>query len=261
MRFLSSSIISIVLFSFTGCGDSVSDFQLHEIDPRIIVEFELTNGLEVIDLNEEFTDDAGYRVRIVEARYLISDLQLESVNGSDIVLKEIELIDHREFDETITTPQWNKSYKFSVPPGEYTNLKFGLGVRSDLNTTDPTDLPNEDPLSLYGGMHWTWATMYKFVMFHAKIDTLGGSDLLHEVTFETGLDSLYRSGLSFPVNLSLESFDRDTIRLTVDWNTIFHGSDPIDLTIDNISHTFGSVEAAELAVRFTDNYVEAIELD
>ena len=122
-------------------------------------------------------------------------------------------------------------------------------------------MPNDDPLGLYAGMHWTWAAMFKFVVFHAKIDTLGGSDLLHEVTFETGLDSLYRDNLSYPVNLTLEAFDRDTVLLTIDWNEIFHGVEPIDLKKENISHTFGGVEAAKLAVRFTDNYVRAIELD
>lgn len=255
------SLTSIALLSWSGCRDTVPEFELHEVDPRIIVEFELTNGESNVALNEEFTDAAGYRVRITEAKYLISDLELKDVSGASERLREVELIDHKLFDESLDTPQWKNSYKFSVPPGEYTDLSFGLGVKPALNTSDPTTLPNEDPLSLYGGMHWTWATMYKFVVFHAKIDMSGGNDLTHEVTFETGLDSLYRENLSYPVNLTLEPFDRDTIRFTIDWNDIFHGNNPMDLKTENISHTFGSVEASKLAERFTDNYAAAIKKD
>ena len=110
-------------------------------------------------------------------------------------------------------------------------------------------------------MHWTWATMYRFIILEAKADTTGGENLIYNVLFHTGLDSLYRSNLNFEFDLEINDFERDTLHIDIDWNQLFYlGDDAIDLKKESVTHTTDTPEDFDLAQRFTNNFIDAISL-
>jgi len=257
-RFLTYVVLAISAIVLSGCKSSVPEFELVEIDPFIVIDFQFVNGEgEHVELNEQFTDLIGYRVDPLEFKYYLSNLTL-SGDAISHKMADIELVNHQKNDPNAEGPQWGSSFKYQVPAGQYNQLSFGLGVPADLNESDPANFASEHPLSVYSNMYWAWATMYRFVVIEAKIDTNGGSDVNQALAFHTGLDDLYRPFVEVPVDLDLKSFEKDTLVIEVDWNTMFHyGESPIHLKLQSVTHTTDTQEEFDLAERFTDNMIHA----
>lgn len=117
-------------------------------------------------------DGAVAGVRLTDLRLFVHDFRLLDRNGDEVPVELVErppwqgesvaLLDF----ETGAGPCRNGSREVNtsvhgvVAPGEYSGLRFRIGVPAALNHLDP--LQAAPPLNL-SSMHWHWQTGYKFL--------------------------------------------------------------------------------------------------
>lgn len=134
----------------------------------------------------------------------------------------------------------------AVAPHE---LRFGLGLPPEINHIDISAIPPNDPTGNNGGMYWTWASMYRFVLFEGHFDTdlTNTGPLPYNFSLHTGLDTCYRER-SIPINLQAGSDDTARITLQVDISRFFtNGTDTLNLTQGSSWH--GDVDNIGLGVK------------
>lgn len=252
------SFMSILI----GCRGNVPPFELVEQEPKVVLHFRILNGSSKVEMNESFDDLEGYKVHIQDLAFYISDVALLRTDG-EFALSEVELIDFMEFDTEGQPKIFGRSYSYLVPKGVYAGLTFNLGLPPNLNDSDPTTYPNDNPLSsFYSNMYWDWATKYRFIRFGTKIESKDEQNIDFNMQIHTGLDSLFRPSLTHMLMVEFDSFERDTIFIDIDWNELFHTGDSnqINLSDSIFTHGTGTPEDVEIAIRFTDNMARAFSV-
>jgi len=254
--------LMLVIALLIGACSDVPEFELVEQKPKVVVLFNLVNNGQSLRTGQEFTDAQGYRARLNKLRFYVSDMKLVDASGASQSLSDVELVDFEQSKESQAV-QFARAYSYIVAKGHYTGLVFSIGLDENLNASDPTTFPNDHPLSVYANTYWSWADMYKFIEMGAAVDTNGDASLDTDIEFHTGTNVLYRPGISCPVMLNLDAFEKDTLWVNIDWNKLFHPGGPNDIVFADapFTHTVDGPESLELATRFTDNFSAALAAD
>jgi len=111
-------------------------------------------------------------IALTDLRFYVHDLRLVTIGGSEVAVtlledplwqsNEVALLDFEDGSGACIngTGQTNTVVRGHVPEGDYSGIRFRIGVPEDLNHADP--LRAEAPLG-YSVMHWHWRTGYKFL--------------------------------------------------------------------------------------------------
>lgn len=168
-----------------------------------------------------YTNVLAQRVLVQQLRFFLADIRLVS-SGEGSLMKDADLFDLTEGP----VERW-----YRVDPGSYHHLHFGIGLPYDLNHTDPSDYPVNDPLGANNGMYWDWAALHKFLIISGHYDTLPGSGLPpFPFNIEPGFDTCYRE-TQLPVALEIGRDDTVELVLDMDLSRFFHNAtDTFDLT-------------------------------
>lgn len=195
----------------------------------------------------EHHDVLNHRVFVDALKLYLSDVKLKGPSGEEDIL-EIGLFNLTNGEGTTMAP---------VPAGTYGTLQFGLGVRPDLNSSDPSQYAAGHPLSVNNGTYWTWATGYRFVMFDGRFDTdpNGTGTVLPTFSIHSGKDACYTNvERPAPSPIHVEPGDTTDVYLNFAVDQFFYTTnDTIDISVDNQSHG----ENLPLALRFTDCFVQS----
>ena len=197
-----------------------------------------------------------------ELKYVISNIRLIKDDGTELPYNINNLdngatvIDHSKV-QTL-------DYKLTnIPVGEYKEIKFGLGVKTDLNKLDETRFPAF--YSQAGAndtkMHWEWGTGYRF----AKIEGFYGTDnktlSIHtgstvagkkddESSYKQGVDAYREITLKLPQTASV-SKKSPKITIDADFDKLLSGkTNTITLGAGNATP---SLHTAMEMVKFVDN--------
>lgn len=179
-----------------------------------------------------------------ELKYVISNIRLVKADGTEIPYYVNDL----DKGATVVNQAKPESWDFvltNVPAGEYRQLKFGLGVKQEINTVDQVRFP-----VFYGlagandtDMMWQWATGYRFT----KIEGFYGSDnkafQVHTgstlngksgkpETYTQGVDA-YRDILLDLTTSAVVGNNAPKIRIKADFDQLLSGKTKVALTADN----------------------------
>lgn len=244
--------LALALLLVAGCGnDSNNDDNSAKLDVTFRADY-AGQPLVMFDETYSYPDNMSLKLQLFQ--YYISDLALVRANGEIVPLSEIELI---KFGDDLTLQDAQNGYKLTfndIPTGEYSTLRFGLGVNPDLNATQPGNYSPTHPLS---DNYWSWALGYVFVKIEGNADTNGDGQFAEKLTYHVGADPLYRV-LEFtgPFNVSK---DGGAINLGVDLRKVLvRDNQFIDFRIpeDTQDHTND-----EVLYRFIwDNLAQAIQV-
>ena len=162
--------------------------------------------------------DGSTQLLITLFQFYISDLELVPINGGEVVqLSEIELV-------RWSTPSDPAQLKFDfsdVPAGSY-NVRFGLGVKPELNNMNPNEFPADYPLNEFE--FWNETARYVF----AKIE--GNANIENDGLFDTplvyhmGKDDFY-TVLTYPTTIEIGTNESNTIDFEVDILDMMSSSD------------------------------------
>ncbi|MBB4078904.1 hypothetical protein GGR28_001521 [Lewinella aquimaris] len=175
----------LLLFVLTACQDDDDPVSATE-EVELSLDFRADYAGQPLAIQSgTYTYPTGARLKVLLFQYYISDLELLPVGGGEAVrLTDIDLIRWMSASEPATT---TRSYR--VPAGEYRGLRFGLGVKPELNARNPSEFAADYVLN--EAEFWGPTTRYVF----AKIEA--NADLENDNTFDTGLsyhlgtDALY----------------------------------------------------------------------
>jgi len=194
-----------------------------------------------------------------ELKYVISNIRLVKVDGNEIPYnindldKGATVINHAK-------PQTLDYVLTNIPVGEYKQIKFGLGVKPELNTLDQVRFPK-----FYGEagandtkMHWEWGTGYRFGKIEGFYDTDDKELSIHtgstvegeEGAYTQGVDAYREITLTLP-NKAVIGSNVPKITIKADFDKLLSGkTNTIELGAGNATP---SVHTAANMVLFVDN--------
>lgn len=205
-------------------------------------------GGTAVVLNNIYSDVKGYRYMPTLFKLYLSNISFIKDDGSEVFVKDAELLD---LGNSLNGEAETRTYDLVL--GDYTGIRFWLGVDSTMNATDPASYPSTDPLSLYTGTYWDWNTGYRFLMFEGVYDTVpNGTGALYNgnsFTYHTGTNALYieadLSNAQQTFSL-IEDGDSYNYNLALDMNKILYSSsDTIAIKDNRVTHTTNNMPLAE----------------
>lgn len=195
------------LITFAACRDD-DDGAVGNVDLAIDFRAEF-NGDALAISSETYAYPTGANLKVLLFQYYVSDLELLPADGgTPVPLADIELINYQSAtqDETV-----NRTY--SVPAGNYRGLRFGLGVRPDLNALDPGAFAAD--FALNETTFWNPNARYVFAKIEANADLENDGTFATGLTYHMGGDPLY-STVTFNGDIDLDGTDDPTLTVVAD---------------------------------------------
>lgn len=208
------------------------------------------------------TSAGGQLHQFSELKYVISNIRLIKADGSEIPYNVNDLDKGAAVIDQAKAATLN--YVLSnIPVGEYKQIKFGLGVKQEINTLDQLRFPvfyatagaNDTK------MHWEWGTGYRFTKLegfygadHKELSIHTGSTINgtngDESTYKQGVDAYRDITLNLP---SLVTVGKSVpqINIRADFDKLLSGkTNTITL---GASNAVPSIHSAVEMVKFVDN--------
>ncbi|WP_179319545.1 MbnP family protein [Winogradskyella helgolandensis] len=263
MKNLKTYILSAaVLVAFMSCS---SDDEDNRVANNVTLEFNNTFGNTPIVLGDATstsatvnTSDAGQTHHFEELKYVISNIRLIKADGTEIPYNVNDLdngatVVNQANSETL-------SYVLSeIPVGDYTEIKFGLGVRSDLNTLDQVSFPNfyNNAGSNETEMHWEWGTGYRFTKLEGFYDTDNKTLSFHSGSTLEGEEGNYTQGVNAYRDITLALPTTATVGNSAPTITI---KADFDYFLSGDSHTVTLVSTEDITNNATPSAHTATEM-
>jgi len=177
-------LLLLITLAIVSCSDDDVP-----VANNVTLEFNNTFGNSTIVLGDAVsteatvnTSTAGQVHHFEELKYVISNIRLINAEGIEIPYN----VNNLDTGAAVIDQSKEETLEYvltNIPSTEYTQLKFGLGVKTELNTLDQVSFP--DFYAATGAndteMHWEWGTGYRFT----KIEGFYGEDNL-ELSFHSG---------------------------------------------------------------------------
>ncbi len=203
------------------------------------------------DKNAIYESAGGQRVQTTLLKFYISPLELVSSGTS-----------HRLFDaDLFDVTNGPLQRVFSVAPGNFQSLQLGLGLPPEINQLPLNSIPVDAPTGSNSGMYWSWASMYRFVIFegHFDNDLAATGPPPFNFALHTGRDTCYRTR-SFPFAFSASEDDTVRITISVDLSRFFtDGNQVLDLSQGAVWH--GEPDGLALGMKVADLEIGALSVE
>lgn len=225
-----------ILLTTTGCDD-----ENPEPTPGN-VEFQFNYKVN----GEDFTAGNVYTINgtavsFSQANFYVGGIEMNPEQGDPVMVEGKHLL---------VTPSRQQHEVTELDAGQYTNMKFFLGVGLEENNQSELDFTNrssDDPLAAQDpSMAWPWGAGYKFVRVDGMVDTDGDGTPDSSMQFHLGdpdptdNDPKFRRDLEFTFQQNIESGD-NTIEFDIDLAQLFND---IDLSTQYITHVGDNIDLA-----------------
>ncbi|GIV35136.1 MAG: hypothetical protein KatS3mg031_2671 [Chitinophagales bacterium] len=243
-RWLNFVLIAVTLF---GCSEDTvippgdSGFHLY-------LELSATVDDEPLEYGKTYRDLFNRSFSVSQLSFYISNIRLiRQQDSSEVSVGTVLLA------KNLTR---SRMYVDATPAGNYSGLKFDIGLNPSLNHADPSQYADTSLLSSYHNMHYgNTAKGYIFFKTTGMADTSYLPDAIPDVAFEftAGSDNLLRT---IHINRSFEITGSSHVIISVEFDFIrlLKG---IDLRTDHYTTTF---ENPLLALVVANNIKQAFRL-
>ncbi|MBL7897177.1 MAG: hypothetical protein JNJ99_01495, partial [Crocinitomicaceae bacterium] len=169
--------------------------------------------------SDYFTNGDGIKLRIELLQFYIADVRFIDKKGKEIQAEDIALV---KIDQSGSGVLCVK-----VPAGDYTSVKFGIGVPKEMNEADPSEYNETDhPLSTTQNTYWGMNAMYRFVMIDGKYDLTGDGTDDGSFSYHTGYNECYREN-EFVMDFEFQRKKDYSYNVMIDLSKLFYVSGSI----------------------------------
>ena len=261
-------LLAILSLSIIACDDD--DIPVAN---NVILEFNNTfKGTTIVLGNNATTatvntSAAGQTHYFSELKYVISNIRLINAEGIEIPYNVNDL----DNGATVVDQSKEETLQYvlnTIPTTEYTQIKFGLGVKSELNTLDQVSFPNFYATAGANDteMMWEWGTGYRFTKIEGFYDVDDKELSIHtgstvdgdqgdESSYVPGVDAYRDITLSLPINAIVGS-KAPIININVDFDKLLSGDNEI-ITLSSgtamPNNATPNIHTAVQMTRFVDN--------
>lgn len=268
-------LLSICSLTFIACSKDGDN----PVSNNITLHFNNTFKNETIVLGNataatatKNTSAEGQTHHFSELKYVISNIRLVKADGGEIPY-HINDLDKGATVVNQAKPQSLDYVLSDIPGGEYKQIKFGLGVKRELNRLDEVKSPNfyAEAGENDTKMHWEWGAGYRFTKVEGFYDTNNKELSIHtgstvegtngnESTYTPGIDAYRDITLSLPKNAIVGS-NSPKINIKADFdhllsgetNTITLVTNPTPNPHDDNNNAVPNKTSAIHMVKFVDN--------
>jgi hypothetical protein len=204
-NFLLLSFFSLALISCSKDDDS-------PVANHITLHFDNTFKNTTIVLGEASSSTAtvntsaeGQVHHFSELKYVISNIRLIKADGNEIPY-HINDLDKGATVVNHSKPQTLDYVLSNIPAGEYRQIKFGLGVKPELNALDQTKFPKfyAEAGANDTEMMWEWGTGYRFTKLEGFYDTNNKAMSIHTGSTVEGTEGAYTQGVNAYRDITLD---------------------------------------------------------
>ena len=172
-NYLLASTAALTLFA---CRNNEAD----PVANNVTLHFNNINKTNTITLGDAASSSAtvlnsanGQQHRFSEIKYVISNIRLIKSDGTEFPYE----VNNLDKGATVVDHSKTNTLDFvlnDIPAGAYKQIKFGLGIKKELNTLDQTKFPVFYAKASANDteMMWEWGTGYRFV----KLEGFYGTD-------------------------------------------------------------------------------------
>ncbi len=257
-------LFAAVTFTLTGCEkDGCTDPNAVNFDEKadnndgsceyamgtVMMHFHPKWGDDPFTYGTDYTLDDGRMINFSIVRFYMSQFVLTDDAGNTTNLEDT----YRQF--AVGTEMYSLG---SVNTGNYTNLRFTIGIDQETNTSDPTLWPSDNVLSIdYPTFdHWNWNMGYVFMKVEGSVDgstpMSGSTD--STMIYHIGTENFART-IDIPTTVSLVEGGTAMFHIDVDVKDIFTG---LDMSTDFDTHTGNNMPLAALVA---DNFAVAVRAE
>ncbi|MDO6802861.1 hypothetical protein Q4595_10415 [Wenyingzhuangia sp. 1_MG-2023] len=254
--------VFVAIFTLTSCTEDESVATMN----NVTLAFNNTFKGTTIVLGDATSTEAtvntsaeGQVHHFSELKYVISNVRLLNSDGIEVAYNVSDL----DNGATVVDQSKEETLEYvlnNIPVGEYTQIKFGLGIETALNTLDEVSFP-----SFYATagandtqMHWEWGTGYRFT----KIEGFYGADnntlSIHSGSTVVGTEGAYTQGVDAYRDITLSLSENaivgnnaPKIMIDADFDKLLSG-EANTITLGD-SNATPSIHTANNMVLFVDN--------
>jgi hypothetical protein len=231
MKNIIKNTIAILAVAITFASCSTSDETISGIG-SLKIEFENGFAGNALVLGSATLPTSNSEVlKISNVKYIISNIELTNEDGTTFTYPKSEsyFIVDEETPESLLLNLTN------IPAGNYTKVKFGIGVdesQFSLGATGQGDLWTRAQAA---GMTWSWASGYKFLAFEGTFSSATCTNVSYMIhTGKTGTNYNYTtSTLDLPTTALVRTTITPQIHLSTDLSQIIDGTNKINLSSKN----------------------------
>ncbi|MEM1414526.1 MAG: MbnP family copper-binding protein [Myxococcota bacterium] len=157
------------LLAVAGCGEDGAD-------TTVALQFALYDGADEIECDDVIAGAGADAVdlQLRDARFYVSNVRLVTAGGAEVPMAidqvspfqtpDLALLDFEASCSEAGDAETNHTVVGTVPAGEYTGLRFTVGVPFELNHLDQASMDPLPPEPLRPtGMWWNWQGGFKFM--------------------------------------------------------------------------------------------------
>lgn len=240
MKNILNKVVAIIALSITMASCTSDEVEVSGTG-NLKVEFDNAFGSNDLILNtQENTTSTNEVLKIAKLKYIISNIVLTNEDGTTFTYPKSE--SYFIIDEA--TPASLLANLENVPAGNYTKIKFGVGVdkeQFDLGATGQGDLLANAQTA---GLTWSWAAGYKFVVMEGSFTspTVTNSASFKVHTGKSGTDYNYTEvTLELPSKALVRTTISPVVHIITDVSKILDGVNKIKLSDNNPTGTAADI--------------------
>lgn len=226
----------------------------------LVISFKHTIGNTDLQLGGTYVSPQGETFTISKLDYFISNIRLQKADGSEYVMPQ----DNSYFLVKLSEPASQNISLVGVPAGEYTSIKFVIGVDSLRNTLEPARRTGAlDVGAAAEGMYWNWNTGYIFLKLEGTspaAPAAQNNEFLYHIGGYGGylsptINNVRTCGIAFGTSLRVADGKKPILHLKTDLAKLFKNKTTISIAQNS------SVMFSPFSATIADNYLDMFSLD
>lgn len=225
-------------------------------------ELYFDNGVngDALVLGSSYTNSNEETLIINRFNYIISNIVFIKADGSEFVYPK-----EKSYFVVSEESNINTLHLENIPSGDYTKVKFGIGVDNQRYLEGETA---QQEFWNYASQHhltWTWSTGYRFINFEGTFTSSNNSEpknfQIHQGS-NTATDNYREVTLDLPTTARVRQDEKPSIHIITDANKIADGVNKIVL-FDNLNPagTNASIMGGENLIKIAENTLQMFVVD
>ncbi|TDE29797.1 MULTISPECIES: MbnP family protein [Flavobacterium] len=229
MKFQLKNILAVLAIAITMFSCSNDDNEAITGEGNLKLEFDNTYKTADFAMNTNYTNSNAEVVAVSKAMYIVSNIVLTKEDGTTFTYPKSQsyfIVD----EATPATLVLNLS---NIPAGNYTKVKYGIGVDKTQWEAGATGQGDFLAKAQTAGMMWSWSAGYKFVAFEGTFtsSTVSTAKQFKVHTGQTGTDYNYTEvTLDFPKIALVRTTITPQVHIMADLSQLIDGANKISLS-------------------------------